>query len=106
MSDPFIHAKKTKARHDTYYIGVASLLMGNRYRWTSTNSSGRCKVAGCGYRLLDKVGQSKALSINNRKVYEEVYVGTHRVEVTNRDLLKGMERRLGKNHQGWVDEIP
>ncbi|GJZ37944.1 reverse transcriptase domain-containing protein [Tanacetum coccineum] len=28
------------------------------------------------------------------------------VEVTNRDIIKGMERRLGKTHQGWVDELP
>ncbi|GKE87752.1 reverse transcriptase domain-containing protein, partial [Tanacetum coccineum] len=28
------------------------------------------------------------------------------VEVTNRDIVKGMERRLGKTHQGWVDELP
>ncbi|GJW05432.1 reverse transcriptase domain-containing protein [Tanacetum coccineum] len=28
------------------------------------------------------------------------------VEVTNRDIIKGMEQRLGKNHQGWVDELP
>ncbi|GJY30357.1 reverse transcriptase domain-containing protein [Tanacetum coccineum] len=28
------------------------------------------------------------------------------VEVTNREIVKGMERRLGKAHQGWVDELP
>ncbi|GJV82879.1 reverse transcriptase domain-containing protein [Tanacetum coccineum] len=28
------------------------------------------------------------------------------VEVTNREIVKGMERRLGKTHQGWVDELP
>ncbi|GJW05353.1 reverse transcriptase domain-containing protein [Tanacetum coccineum] len=28
------------------------------------------------------------------------------VEVTNRDIVKGMEQRLGKTHQGWVDELP
>ncbi|GJX31496.1 reverse transcriptase domain-containing protein [Tanacetum coccineum] len=28
------------------------------------------------------------------------------VEVTNRDIVKGMERRVGKTHQGWVDELP
>ncbi|GJY62638.1 reverse transcriptase domain-containing protein [Tanacetum coccineum] len=28
------------------------------------------------------------------------------VEVTNRDIVKGMEQRLRKNHQGWVDELP
>ncbi|GJR68669.1 reverse transcriptase domain-containing protein [Tanacetum coccineum] len=27
------------------------------------------------------------------------------VEVTNREVVKGMERRLGKTHQGWVDEL-
>ncbi|GJV50750.1 reverse transcriptase domain-containing protein [Tanacetum coccineum] len=28
------------------------------------------------------------------------------VEVTNRDIVKGIEQRLGKTHQGWVDELP
>ncbi|GKB95700.1 reverse transcriptase domain-containing protein [Tanacetum coccineum] len=28
------------------------------------------------------------------------------VEVTKRDIVKGMERRLGKTYQGWVDELP
>ncbi|GJY57794.1 reverse transcriptase domain-containing protein [Tanacetum coccineum] len=28
------------------------------------------------------------------------------VEVTNREIVKGIERRLGKTHQGWVDELP
>nr|GFA41095.1 reverse transcriptase domain-containing protein [Tanacetum cinerariifolium] len=28
------------------------------------------------------------------------------VEVTNRDIIKGMERILENNHQGWVDELP
>ncbi|GKD38661.1 reverse transcriptase domain-containing protein, partial [Tanacetum coccineum] len=28
------------------------------------------------------------------------------VEVTNRDIVKGMERRLGKTNQGWVDKLP
>ncbi|GJU61626.1 reverse transcriptase domain-containing protein [Tanacetum coccineum] len=27
------------------------------------------------------------------------------VKATNWDIVKGMERRLGKNHQGWVDEL-
>ncbi|GKC29669.1 hypothetical protein Tco_1036963, partial [Tanacetum coccineum] len=28
------------------------------------------------------------------------------VEVTNREIVKGMERRLGMAHQAWVDELP
>ncbi|GJR44632.1 reverse transcriptase domain-containing protein [Tanacetum coccineum] len=28
------------------------------------------------------------------------------VEVTNREIVKGMERRLGMTHQAWVDELP
>ncbi|GKD36430.1 reverse transcriptase domain-containing protein [Tanacetum coccineum] len=28
------------------------------------------------------------------------------VEVTNREIVTGMERRLGKIHQGWVDKLP
>ncbi|GJX48980.1 reverse transcriptase domain-containing protein [Tanacetum coccineum] len=29
-----------------------------------------------------------------------------KVEVTNKEIVKGMEQRLGKNHQGWIDELP
>ncbi|GKD73761.1 reverse transcriptase domain-containing protein [Tanacetum coccineum] len=28
------------------------------------------------------------------------------VEVTNKEIIKGMERRLGKAHQAWIDELP
>ncbi|GJX19327.1 reverse transcriptase domain-containing protein [Tanacetum coccineum] len=28
------------------------------------------------------------------------------VEVTNKEIVKGMERRLGMAHQAWVDELP
>ncbi|XP_071695325.1 uncharacterized protein [Rutidosis leptorrhynchoides] len=29
-----------------------------------------------------------------------------KVEVTNRDIIKGIEKRLGKCRKGWVDELP
>ncbi|GJX64238.1 reverse transcriptase domain-containing protein [Tanacetum coccineum] len=32
--------------------------------------------------------------------------GIPQVEVTNKDIIKGMERTLGKTHQGWADELP
>ncbi|GJU97960.1 reverse transcriptase domain-containing protein [Tanacetum coccineum] len=28
------------------------------------------------------------------------------VKVTNKEIVKGMEHRFGKPHQGWVDELP
>ncbi|GJU59633.1 reverse transcriptase domain-containing protein [Tanacetum coccineum] len=28
------------------------------------------------------------------------------VKVTNREIIKGMERRLGKAHKAWIDELP
>ncbi|GKB30960.1 reverse transcriptase domain-containing protein [Tanacetum coccineum] len=36
----------------------------------------------------------------------EKFVWEHIVEVTNHDIVKGIEQRLGKTHQGWVDELP
>nr|GEU71440.1 reverse transcriptase domain-containing protein [Tanacetum cinerariifolium] len=44
--------------------------------------------------------------INPIKILREKKIQIAHVEVTNRDIVKGMERRLGKNHQGWVDELP
>lgn len=32
--------------------------------------------------------------------------GNGQVEVTNRDIVNGIERRLGRSHHGWVDELP
>ena len=32
--------------------------------------------------------------------------GNGQVEVTNRDIINGIERRLGRSHHGWVDELP
>ncbi|GJW40528.1 reverse transcriptase domain-containing protein [Tanacetum coccineum] len=28
------------------------------------------------------------------------------VEVTNKEIIKGMEQRLRKAHQAWIDELP
>ncbi|XP_071694700.1 uncharacterized protein [Rutidosis leptorrhynchoides] len=32
--------------------------------------------------------------------------GNGRVEVTSRDIVKGIEKRLGKCRKGWIDELP
>ncbi|XP_071712674.1 uncharacterized protein [Rutidosis leptorrhynchoides] len=43
-----------------------------------------------------------------KKTFTSVYhpQGNGQVEVTNRDILKGLEKRLGKCHQGWIEELP
>ncbi|GKC40119.1 reverse transcriptase domain-containing protein [Tanacetum coccineum] len=108
LSNSLPGTKKTKARNDIYNVSVAFLTMGNRHRMTTTNSTRRCKVPSSGHRLLHKMGRSKAANINNREAHGKVRVGIHsvQVEVTNREVIKGMEHRLGKTHQGWVDELP
>ncbi|GJY21062.1 reverse transcriptase domain-containing protein [Tanacetum coccineum] len=54
------------------------------------------------------MGRSKAANINDREAHGKIRVGIHsvQVEVTNREIVKGMERGLGKTHQGWVDKLP
>nr|GEV07863.1 reverse transcriptase domain-containing protein [Tanacetum cinerariifolium] len=54
---------------------------------------------------LQCVGPVKAKSIIQEihQVYHPQANG--QVEVTNRDIVKGIERRLGKTHQGWKDEL-
>nr|XP_043619948.1 uncharacterized protein LOC122591770 [Erigeron canadensis] len=32
--------------------------------------------------------------------------GNGQVEVTNREIIKGVEKRLGRSHEGWIDELP
>nr|GEV49542.1 reverse transcriptase domain-containing protein [Tanacetum cinerariifolium] len=66
---------------------------------TTTNSPRRRKVPSSGHRLLHKMGRSEATNINDREAHGKV-------EVTNREVVKGMEHRLRKTHQGWVDELP
>ncbi|XP_071700328.1 uncharacterized protein [Rutidosis leptorrhynchoides] len=43
-----------------------------------------------------------------KQTFASVYhlQGNGQVEVTNRDILKGLEKRLGKCHQGWMEELP
>ncbi|XP_071719402.1 uncharacterized protein [Rutidosis leptorrhynchoides] len=43
-----------------------------------------------------------------KQTFTSVYhpQGNGQVEVTNRDILKGLEKRLGKCHQGWMEELP
>ncbi|XP_071728435.1 uncharacterized protein [Rutidosis leptorrhynchoides] len=55
-----------------------------------------------------KWAEAKPLK-NNREAHRKVRMGTQRngqVEVTNKDLIKGIEKRLGRCHQGWVEELP
>ncbi|GJU32916.1 reverse transcriptase domain-containing protein [Tanacetum coccineum] len=71
------------------------------------------------------MGRSKTTSIYERKTNGEACMGAYRmqiwytpaftsvyhpqangqVKVTNSDIVKGMERRLSRTHQGWVDEL-
>ncbi|GKA97831.1 reverse transcriptase domain-containing protein [Tanacetum coccineum] len=87
---------------------LAFLTMGNRHSGPSANN----------------IGRSEAANINNWKTHGKVRMGTHSmqnapsiyvrlsppskwtVEVTNREIIKGMERRLGKAHQAWINELP
>ncbi|XP_071700134.1 uncharacterized protein [Rutidosis leptorrhynchoides] len=43
-----------------------------------------------------------------KQTFTSVYhpQGNGQVEVTNRDILKGLEKCLGKCHQGWMEELP
>nr|GEV33096.1 reverse transcriptase domain-containing protein [Tanacetum cinerariifolium] len=79
------------------------------YCGTTTDGQRRCKVPCRSHRLLHKMGQSKVLSIHNEEPYGEIFYypqANGQVEVTNRNIVKGMKRRLGKTHQGWMDELP
>ncbi|GJS44318.1 reverse transcriptase domain-containing protein [Tanacetum coccineum] len=67
------------------------------------------------HRLLHKMGRSEAVNINNWKIHGKVYMGTHSMQVRKASdnnlrqceiIVEGMERRLGKAHQAWIDELP
>ncbi|GJU86232.1 reverse transcriptase domain-containing protein [Tanacetum coccineum] len=80
--------------------------LGNYNRGTTADGPRRSKVPCRSLRLLHKVGLSETPGIYNGEAYGEICMGTYRVEVTNSDILKGMEQRLGETHQGWMDELP
>ncbi|GKC54016.1 reverse transcriptase domain-containing protein [Tanacetum coccineum] len=63
---------------------------------TTTNGTRRHKLPSSGHRLLYKMGQSKAANINDQEAHGKIRVGIHsvQVEVTNREVVKGMERSL------------
>ncbi|GJV55566.1 reverse transcriptase domain-containing protein [Tanacetum coccineum] len=52
--------------------------------------------------IVCRFGRPQAIILDNGKQFIE---GTF-VEVTNREIIKGMERRLGKTHQAWINELP
>ncbi|XP_071729109.1 uncharacterized protein [Rutidosis leptorrhynchoides] len=43
-----------------------------------------------------------------KQTFTSVYhpQGNGQVEVTNKEIIKGIEKRLGKSHEGWVEELP
>ncbi|XP_071714724.1 uncharacterized protein [Rutidosis leptorrhynchoides] len=51
-------------------------------------------------------GFSEMLQIKKNFTFVYHPQGKGQVKVTNRDILKGLEKRLGKYHQGWMEELP
>ncbi|XP_071741277.1 uncharacterized protein [Rutidosis leptorrhynchoides] len=43
-----------------------------------------------------------------KQTFTSVYhpQGNGQVEVTNKEIIKGIKKRLGKSHEGWVEELP
>ncbi|GJV13641.1 reverse transcriptase domain-containing protein [Tanacetum coccineum] len=115
VGDPLIHTKKSKAGDDTYNLSMAFLLVGDRHCGVTANSTKRCEIRNTSIIISDNEKQfiegiflifCQRLGILQgfTSVYHPQANG--QVEVTNRDIVKGMEQRLGKTHQGWVDELP
>ncbi|XP_071739380.1 uncharacterized protein [Rutidosis leptorrhynchoides] len=54
--------------------------------------------------IFPKFCEQLKIQQNSTSVYHPK--GNGQVEVTNRDIIKGIEKRLGKCRKGWVDELP
>ncbi|XP_071714423.1 uncharacterized protein [Rutidosis leptorrhynchoides] len=51
-----------------------------------------------------KIDERLRIQQNFTSVYHPQ--GNGQVEVTNRDIIKGIEKCLGKCRKGWIDELP
>ncbi|XP_071715116.1 uncharacterized protein [Rutidosis leptorrhynchoides] len=103
--------------------------MGHRSSRSTHQGPRRLQMVGSCDRLLHKVDRSKTTKHHDWKHIEKFIwkhivcrfripqeivsdngkqfaEGNGQVEVTNRDILKGLEKRLGKCHQGWMEELP
>ncbi|GJR09895.1 reverse transcriptase domain-containing protein [Tanacetum coccineum] len=118
--------KNAKARHDLGNFRMALLSMGYRYCGTPANSSRKNEIISHGNRLLHKMGIRKTFGIHKQEdIWRNLsgstsYVDSEsrksssmitesnlsKVEVIDRDIVKGTEKILGRSHQGWVDELP
>ncbi|GJV02677.1 reverse transcriptase domain-containing protein [Tanacetum coccineum] len=79
------------------------------HKWSCGMHSGSrsvvSKIARLGYHWPSMHKDAKEL-IQKCEACQIYSLVNREVEVTNIEITKGMERRLGKAHQAWIDELP
>nr|GEU29911.1 hypothetical protein [Tanacetum cinerariifolium] len=100
MPDPFIHTKESKARDDAYNFSMAFSQWGIDIVGPLPMALGGARFLVVAIDYFTKWVEAKPLVSTIGKYMEKF------VKVTNRDIVKGMKRRLGKTHQGWMDALP
>ncbi|GJW97829.1 reverse transcriptase domain-containing protein [Tanacetum coccineum] len=81
------------------------------HKRSPTNTAGGCKVLSGSHRLLHKIEGTFLVfckKLKTLQAFTSVYhpQANGQVELTNIEIVKGMEQRLGMAHQAWVDELP
>ncbi|XP_042401063.1 uncharacterized protein LOC121991105 [Zingiber officinale] len=86
--------------------------MGHRYRWVISNGDRLVKIPAHRRGLFFKMGGSQAVSKNNGangyqiRLAEHLVQSNDQLEVTNREILRGLRARLDHTEGNWVDELP
>ncbi|GJR65821.1 reverse transcriptase domain-containing protein [Tanacetum coccineum] len=88
----------TKERHDFSHHSMAIHIMG--YCHTRI-------VLGNGKQFEERVFPQFCERFKIKQTFTSVYhpQGNGLIEVTNKEIVKGMEKRLGRAHKGWRDEL-
>ncbi|GKB53139.1 reverse transcriptase domain-containing protein [Tanacetum coccineum] len=104
-------ARKLRIK-DSLYMMIEERLYRRSYMspWlrSPTNSAGGCKASDNGKQFTEGTFPVFCKKLGTLQAFTSVYHPQEngQVEVTNREIIKGMERRLGIAHQAWVDELP
>ncbi|GJZ62208.1 reverse transcriptase domain-containing protein [Tanacetum coccineum] len=73
---------------------------------SSDGSGAEYEALLAGLRIAKEMKvQELTIFVDSQLVTNQVK-GLFEVEVTNREIVKGMERWLGKTYQGWVNKLP
>ncbi|GJT36294.1 reverse transcriptase domain-containing protein [Tanacetum coccineum] len=105
--------EKIKPKQEMTSISQSGLTPGESNMWAPANSTWRfgrpqAIISDNGKQFVEGTFLVFCKKLVTLQASTSVYHphANGQIEVTNREIIKGMERRLGKAHQAWIDELP